>query len=260
MGTSDGLFHYDKNDNFIPYNFVDGIPSSIFTLCPPVCDAEGNLWFGNSKGLVSLDVAHMNQKKHDFYPVKVTDVHINGKPSTYPMVTVGSGISRIGLEPSEKNVTFCFSDFSYTSPAFMSYEYQLEGRDDGWIAITGRSEVTYYDLPSGSYVFKVRRMGEPDSETLLQVEIASVFSGWLAWGIVVAVLLAGGGYYFFGRGKRQAPEQVQVVKEEQSVAVETKSASEEKYKSVKVSSEECRRLTDKLEKSCIKTSFISILI
>lgn len=49
MGTSDGLFHYDKNDNFIPYNFVDGIPSSIFTLCPPVCDAEGNLWFGNSK-------------------------------------------------------------------------------------------------------------------------------------------------------------------------------------------------------------------
>ena len=148
MGTSDGLFHYDKNDNFIPYNFVDGIPSSIFTLCPPVCDAEGNLWFGNSKGLVSLDVAHMNQKKHDFYPVKVTDVHINGKPSTYPMVTVGSGISRIGLEPSEKNVTFCFSDFSYTSPAFMSYEYQLEGRDDGWIAITGRSEVTYYDLPS----------------------------------------------------------------------------------------------------------------
>ena len=248
MGTSDGLFHYDKNDNFIPYNFVDGIPSSIFTLCPPVCDAEGNLWFGNSKGLVSLDVAHMNQKKHDFYPVKVTDVHINGKPSTYPMVTVGSGISRIGLEPSEKNVTFCFSDFSYTSPAFMSYEYQLEGRDDGWIAITGRSEVTYYDLPSGSYVFKVRRMGEPDSETLLKVEIASVFSGWLAWGIVVAVLLAGGGYYFFGRGKRQAPEQVQVVKEEQSVAVETKSVSEEKYKSVKVSSEECRRLTDKLEK------------
>ena len=51
-----------------------------------------------------------------------------------------------------------------------------------------------------------------------------------------------------GVGKRQAPEQVQVVKEEQSVAVETKSVSEEKYKSVKVSSEECRRLTDKLEK------------
>lgn len=148
-------------------------------------------------------------------------------------------------QPFVKGHIFCIKQ---DAEGNMSYEYQLEGRDDGWIAITGRSEVTYYDLPSGSYVFKVRRMGEPDSETLLKVEIASVFSGWLAWGIVVAVLLAGGGYYFFGRGKRQAPEQVQVVKEEQSVAVETKSVSEEKYKSVKVSSEECRRLTDKLEK------------
>ncbi len=75
---------------------------------------------------------------------------INGKSVVQSVVGDG-GKSEISLEPSEKNVTFCFSDFSYTSPAFMSYEYQLEGRDDGWIAITGRSEVTYYDLPSGSY-------------------------------------------------------------------------------------------------------------
>ena len=75
----------------------------------------------------------------------------------------------------------------------MSYEYQLEGRDDGWIAITGRSEVTYYDLPSGSYVFKVRRMGEPDSETLLKVEIASVFSGWLGTGCERRAICCGRG-------------------------------------------------------------------
>ena len=29
---NNGLFRYDKKDCFIPYNFVDGIPSSIFTL------------------------------------------------------------------------------------------------------------------------------------------------------------------------------------------------------------------------------------
>lgn len=38
------------------------------------------------------------------------------------------------------------------------------------------------------------------------------------------------------------------MREEQFVVAEAKSASEEKYKSVKVSPEECRRLTDKLEK------------
>lgn len=29
LGTNNGLFRYDKKDHFIPYNFVDGIPSSI---------------------------------------------------------------------------------------------------------------------------------------------------------------------------------------------------------------------------------------
>lgn len=247
MGTSDGLFHYDKKENFIPYNFVDGIPSSIFTLCPPVCDTDGNFWFGNSKGLVHLDVNHMNQKIRDFYPVKVTDVYINGKPSAYPLTLVENGSSKVELEPSQKNVTFFFSDFSYTSPAFMSYEYQLEGMDDNWIAISGRSEVTYFDLPSGSYLFKVRRMGQPDSETQLEVKMASVFNGWVLSGIVAAVLLAVGVYYFFRRSRKQLPEPAVAMPEAQSVAIEAKPVSEEKYKSVKVSPEECKRLARKLE-------------
>ena len=30
FGTNNGLIRYDKKDNFIPYNFVDGIPSPNF--------------------------------------------------------------------------------------------------------------------------------------------------------------------------------------------------------------------------------------
>ena len=52
IGTNNGLYRYDKKETFIPYNFIDGIPSSIFTLCPPVQDQQGNIWMGNSKGLI----------------------------------------------------------------------------------------------------------------------------------------------------------------------------------------------------------------
>lgn len=247
MGTNDGLFHYDKQDNFVPYNFVDGIPGPVFTLCPPVCDAEGNFWFGNSKGLIYLDVAGMSRKERNFYPVKVTDVHINGRPPVSPITTMENGTPKVELESSQKNVTFRFSDFSYTSPAFMAYEYQLEGEDDGWVAIAGRSEATYYDLSSGSYVFKVRRMGQPESETRMMVEKASAFSGWIAAGIAVMVLLAGGVYYGFRRRGREVVLPVVPVVEETSAPVEVKPVSEEKYKSVKVSPEECKRLAKKLE-------------
>lgn len=247
MGTNDGLFHYDKQDNFVPYNFVDGIPGPVFTLCPPVCDAEGNFWFGNSKGLIYLDVAGMSRKERNFYPVKVTDVHINGRPPVSPITTMENGTPKVELESSQKNVTFRFSDFSYTSPAFMAYEYQLEGEDDGWVAIAGRSEATYYDLSSGSYVFKVRRMGQPESETRMMVEKVSAFSGWIAAGIAVMVLLAGGAYYRFRRRGREVVLPVVPVAEEPSAPVEVKPVSEEKYKSVKVSPEECKRLAKKLE-------------
>lgn len=247
MGTNDGLFHYDKQDNFVPYNFVDGIPGSVFTLCPPVCDAEGNFWFGNSKGLIYLDVAGMSRKERNFYPVKVTDVHINGRPPVSPITTMENGTPKVELESSQKNVTFRFSDFSYTSPAFMAYEYQLEGEDEGWVAVAGRSEATYYDLSSGSYVFKVRRMGQPESETRMMVEKASAFSGWVASGIAVMALLAGGVYYWFRRRNRKVVLPVVPVAEESSTPVEVKPVSEEKYKSVKVSPEECKRLAKKLE-------------
>lgn len=247
MGTNDGLFHYDKQDNFVPYNFVDGIPGPVFTLCPPVCDAEGNFWFGNSKGLIYLDVAGMSRKERNFYPVKVTDVHINGRPPVSPITTMENGTPKVELESSQKNVTFRFSDFSYTSPAFMAYEYQLEGEDDGWVAIAGRSEATYYDLSSGSYVFKVRRMGQPESETRMMVEKASAFSGWVAAGIAVMVLLAGGAYYGFRSRGWEVVLPVVPVAEESSAPVEVKPVSEEKYKSVKVSPEECKRLAKKLE-------------
>ena len=60
----------------------------------------------------------------------------------------------------------------------MSYEYQLEGEDTGWMALTGRSDITYYDLPSGNYTFKVRQMGNTESETQLTVKIASSNSIW----------------------------------------------------------------------------------
>lgn len=249
LGTSNGLFGYDKEHNFVPYNFVDGIPSPIFTLCLPICDEEGNLWFGNAKGLLYLDVARMESKKQNPYPVMVTDVYINGRPSRHPVLREKDGKSEISLESSQKNITFSFSDFSYTSPGFMSYEYKLEGEDESWIAMTGSSDVTYYNLPSGSYVFKVRRMGQPDSESRLAVKIASSFSVWAALGVIVVLLLGGGAGYYIWRSKKGTGQPVPAVEAtvSETALPEIKPVPEDKYKTNKVSPEECKRLTEKLE-------------
>ena len=252
FGTNNGLIRYDKKDNFIPYNFVDGIPSPIFTLCPPVHDSKGGIWFGNSKGLLYWDAVRMNKKKLNNYFISITDVYVNGKSTLQP-VFKKSNQTEILLEPSQKNVTFCFSDFSYTSPAFMAYEYQLVGEDTNWVAVTGRSDATYYDLPSGTYTFKVRRMGDPDSEMQMTVKIASSISIWGILFIVITVVT--GKYCFWGQRKKrmerkrkeQVPDSVKVTEKKVQPVEGSHIVVEEKYKTNKVSIEECKRLVEKLE-------------
>ena len=53
----------------------------------------------------------------------------------------------------------------------MLYEYKLEGKEESWQMLKGKSEVTYYDLSSGKYIFKVRRAGDVNSEVSLSIRV-----------------------------------------------------------------------------------------
>ena len=246
IGTNNGLYRYDKKETFIPYNFIDGIPSSIFTLCPPVQDQQGNIWMGNSKGLIYMNFKQNNQMKRYTYPLTITDIYVNGKKSLHPIVESGK-VPEIQLESSQNNLTFHFSGFTYTEPAYMTYEYKLEGEDEDWQILTGKSEITYYDLSSGNYLFKLRYIGNPDSEVRTAVHIAYPVETWSI--IAASIALAFIGYIYYQR-KRKAKQtkniQIQLPEDVQEPEKQEKTV-ELKYKTNKISTEECQRLTEKLE-------------
>ena len=246
IGTNNGLYRYDKKETFIPYNFIDGIPSSIFTLCPPIQDQQGNIWMGNSKGLIYMNFKENNQMKRYTYPLTITDIYVNGKKSLHPVVESGK-VPEIQLESSQNNLTFHFSGFTYTEPAYMTYEYKLEGEDEDWQILTGKSEITYYDLSSGNYLFKLRYIGNPDSEVRTAVHIAYPVETWSI--ITVSIALAFIGYIYYQR-KRKAKQtkniQIQLPEDVQEPEKQEKTV-ELKYKTNKISTEECQRLTEKLE-------------
>ena len=246
IGTSNGLFHYDKAGHFVPYNFVDGIPSSIFTLCPPVCDAKGNFWFGNSKGLLYLDADRLKSERRSAYPVRITDVQVLGRGKQQPQIVKRAGDLRVEIGQANSNVTFCFADFTYTSPAFMAYEYRLEGEDEGWVAVSGASDVTYYNLSTGRYVFKVRRMGQPESETAVSVYVAWSISRWLVLVLVVVLGLSGLGYMWRVRWQRGHPSQNAETGDD-SVPEVSGAEADEKYRTLHLSEDECKKLVRKLE-------------
>lgn len=79
LSTNKGMYRFDRQNRVVPYNFTDGIPSLIFINCSPIKDEKGNLWFGNSKGLVCLNGEEMNLLSGRSYTIALSDVLVNGK-------------------------------------------------------------------------------------------------------------------------------------------------------------------------------------
>ena len=54
--------------------------------------------------------------------------------------------------------------------------------------MSGQSEITYYDLLSGNYQFRIHRVDDPESEICLMVTIAPRFNA-VMWSVTVLVIL-----------------------------------------------------------------------
>jgi AraC-like DNA-binding protein len=172
------------------------------------------------------------------YPIGVTDIYVNGQREMPPAESRRTDGGKLRLGASHNNLTFHLSDFSYTNPVYMIYQYKLEGKDKEWQIAVGKSDITYYDLASGNYVFRVRHVGDADASVELPVYIAYPVKVWSLIAVGIALLFVG---YLLYQRKRNARNRHQS-------AASAKKSSEEKYKSSRFSEEDCKRLTEQLNK------------
>ena len=214
------------------------------------------------------------------YVISLSDVLGNGK-SMQRQLTEEEGHYSLTLENSQKSVTIQFSALTYSDPNSLMYEYKL-GEEGEWISLMGKSEVSLYDLPSGVTSFIIRQIGYPDSAMTLDICIPN--RSWLHLFIIIVLVVAG--VYIFRRcllrvvwsvlrklngiNDTEMPVVIEAEKtekepEETSQEVEiaqeevlerpampkpekkSTSSTEDKYRTNKVSPEECKRLFRLLE-------------
>lgn len=132
-----------------------------------VMDAGGRIWLANIKGLIEID-PEVNYTPPD---MRITDILVNGQVKESLNST---GLEGLTLGKSENNLTFRFSRADCGSPESVWMEYRLEGYDKGWRTLQGKGEVSYYDLPPGHYVFKVRRLLDDASMATVEVRITNI--------------------------------------------------------------------------------------
>lgn len=249
IGTNDGLYRYDKKEVFIPYSFADGVPNPIFFTCIPEIDEQGVIWFGNSKGLISLRKDWRMRENKNTYRVGISGVLLEGEEQDKALEETFPGQYRVALSCWRRHLTLLFSDFTYTDVPHTFYEYQWDDNGE-WQRLEGKSELVFYDLLPGSYKLKIRRMGEPDSASVLTVDISMPMGYRLLFGGIALMLLvlAAIGYYLVKIRQRATAAETGVRK---PLTEGEEPEEEKKEKHISLTQEECDQLLVKV-RSCME--------
>ncbi len=129
--------HYEKEDGFL------GVEINPNAVCK---DSEGSIWFGTIIGLVKYSSKIENTNQIESI-TSIKSPRLFFKNIDIPANHVFSW--------NKNHLTFDFIGTSLTNPKRVKYRYMLEGLDTEYSPIVKENSVTYPDLKSGEYTFKV---------------------------------------------------------------------------------------------------------
>jgi hypothetical protein len=188
--------HFGKTDGF---QGVEVYRNACFK------DREGKLWFGTVNGATvynpSEDVTFSNPPRVHFTGVKLFFDDIENTrygDSLQPWFPVPQ---KLVLPHHQNSLTFSFAGIYQRNPEAVRYRWKLKGLNSDWSPSLAQQEVTYSNLPPGSYTFMVLACNEyniwNEEPATLSFRILSPF--WKRWWFVllVAVTIAAVIWYYF---------------------------------------------------------------
>ena len=156
FSSNRGLTKVDKYRNeFINYGLNDGLQSYEFN---PGCGSaayDGELFFGGESGINS------------FYPDEIQDATVPPKIQISDIEIFGmSEIKHLFIDQETRfikvrynesfNLRFIALDFSYPEQNRFIYSMEEEGKKDNWMFIGSEHKLSFSDLSSGEYIFKLK--------------------------------------------------------------------------------------------------------
>lgn len=199
-----------------------------------VCDSSF-IWWSNAKGLLCMKREY-NSLSHQVAsrPV-VSSYSVDGIES--PVLSLSESII---VPSSAKELKLSLTNLRYARSYFSTYEYMLEGYDENWHLLEGENTLSYTDLPSGHYVFKVRA---PRSKRSSQISIYVQINHKAALAIVCGCLLLMGLTWYSYRKISHLRNRMKMERQVLSEAVSSKKKTMQARKS---SSENTEALQDQL--------------
>ena len=161
ISTSKGLAHFDPaKKQFTNYYTANGLPTEQFNYNSSLKDADGTMYFGTVRGLVSFKPENFIQNKF-IPPVFITGIQVNNKDVAINdrQSVLKKSITytdEIVLPYDQSNISFDVATLSYIIPEMNTYAYRMDGIDSKWTTLKNNRKIYYTKLSPGEYKFRVK--------------------------------------------------------------------------------------------------------
>jgi len=153
MGTENGLFRFDSRTQTFARFDVDENISSTFTYNSSLFSGH-TMFFGSTKGLVMFNPALIHYRQL-YDKVSLTSLNLlNNDNKVFNLY--GDSIKNITLSHDQNFFTIHFSVPELESPNRVHFSCRLKGLETSWRELSGSREVSYTNVPPGTYDFFVR--------------------------------------------------------------------------------------------------------
>ena len=150
-------------------------------------DPHGKIWFSMNRGISVTDPSRAISASAPAM-VHIEEVTSDGNP-----VSLAGPVHLTG---AHRRIKFAFSALSLSVPDQVRYKYKLDGVDEGWSLPTSEREVTYSNLSSGDYRFRLLASNSAglwnsgESEVSFKIQPAYWQTWWFRLSGVLFVVLA----------------------------------------------------------------------
>ncbi|MFZ9031890.1 MAG: two-component regulator propeller domain-containing protein [Robiginitalea sp.] len=198
--TSSGIIRYDpQNGNTLLFgekNGVKGILQSNSWMIP-YRKQDGTLLFGSEEGYYSVNPKQLYISR-DSSLLKITDFRINSESalSEHQMALLKSDHSEEGLTLAydQRDFSIFFTSIDYRNSQ-KNMMYTLENYDPGWLKGNSDAPATYFKVPPGDYVFRIKTVnnssGIASDKRLGIVILPPWWATWWAYGLYALLLVLG---------------------------------------------------------------------
>lgn len=181
ISTNRGISRLNPETNEIKaYNLADELHDNEFNQGAVLKAADGRFYFGGLTGISAFYPDDIAQNNH-VGNVLLTQITSEGRSLKFDVPL--SELKEITLDHKDYLVTFEFAGLDFAQPDKNFYQYKLEGLDSDWVNIAHLNRATFTNLPSGSFVLKVRASNNDGvwSDDSINLKVKVLPAPWVSW-------------------------------------------------------------------------------